>query len=81
MRHSWNLAKNTSNNCKHLSRIKKITLKLFGELKVKKPKRYGWVIGIREDKIDEYKRLHANAWPDVIVMGSGNYLGDVLSQH
>jgi len=29
-------------------------------------KRYGWIIGIREEKIDEYKKLHANVWPDVL---------------
>lgn len=31
-------------------------------------KRYGWIIGIREEKIDEYKKLHANVWPDVLDM-------------
>ena len=31
-------------------------------------KRYGWVIGLNEDKIDEYKRLHAAVWPDVLKM-------------
>lgn len=30
--------------------------------------RYGSVIGIKEEKIDEYKRLHANVWPDVLKM-------------
>ena len=29
-------------------------------------KRLGMVIGIKEDKIDEYKRLHAEVWPDVL---------------
>jgi L-rhamnose mutarotase len=28
--------------------------------------RYGMVIEIKQDKIEEYKRLHANAWPDVL---------------
>ena len=28
--------------------------------------RYGMVIGIKPDKIEEYKRLHANAWPGVL---------------
>ena len=28
--------------------------------------RMGMVIGIKPDKIDEYKRLHAAAWPDVL---------------
>ncbi len=30
--------------------------------------RYGWVIGLRPEKIDEYKRLHATAWPGVLRM-------------
>ena len=29
-------------------------------------KRMGQVIGIRPEKIDEYKRLHADAWPGVL---------------
>jgi L-rhamnose mutarotase len=31
-------------------------------------KRYGMVIGLNADKIDEYKRLHAAVWPDVLRM-------------
>lgn len=31
-------------------------------------KRYGSVIGVREEKIDEYKKLHAAVWPDVLKM-------------
>lgn len=31
-------------------------------------KRYGTVIGLREDRIAEYKRLHAAVWPDVLKM-------------
>jgi L-rhamnose mutarotase len=31
-------------------------------------KRYGSVIGLRPDKIDDYKRLHAAAWPAVLAM-------------
>lgn len=31
-------------------------------------KRYGMVIGVREDKIAEYKKLHAAVWPDVLIM-------------
>lgn len=30
--------------------------------------RYGSVVGLKEDKIDEYKRLHAAVWPDVLKM-------------
>lgn len=29
-------------------------------------KRMGMMIGIRPEKIDEYKRLHADAWPGVL---------------
>jgi len=28
--------------------------------------RFGMVIGIKENKLDEYKRLHAAVWPDVL---------------
>ncbi len=31
-------------------------------------KRYGMVIGLNEEKIEEYKRLHAAVWPDVLKM-------------
>src|SRR5215831_5968741 len=31
-------------------------------------KRYGMVIGLRPDKIDEYKKLHVAVWPDVLKM-------------
>jgi L-rhamnose mutarotase len=27
--------------------------------------RYGWVIQVKSEKLDEYKRLHANPWPEV----------------
>jgi L-rhamnose mutarotase len=30
--------------------------------------RYGWVIGVKDDKIDAYKKLHAAVWPDVLAM-------------
>jgi L-rhamnose mutarotase len=29
-------------------------------------KRYGMVIGLRPDRVAEYKRLHAAVWPDVL---------------
>ena len=35
------------------------------EPKPKKPQRYGSVIGLRAEKLDEYKRLHAAIWPEV----------------
>ena len=31
-------------------------------------KRYGMVIGLRPEKLEEYKRLHAAVWPDVLKM-------------
>jgi L-rhamnose mutarotase len=31
-------------------------------------KRYGMVIGLRPEKAEEYKRLHAAVWPDVLRM-------------
>jgi L-rhamnose mutarotase len=31
-------------------------------------KRYGQVIGVKREKLEEYKKLHAAAWPDVLKM-------------
>ena len=31
-------------------------------------KRFGSVIGLNEDKIDEYKKLHTDVWPGVLDM-------------
>ena len=31
-------------------------------------KRFGMVLGVKPEKIDEYKRLHAAVWPDVLKM-------------
>lgn len=31
-------------------------------------KRYGMIIKVRRDKLEEYKRLHADAWPGVLEM-------------
>lgn len=31
-------------------------------------KRYGQVITVKPEKLEEYKRLHANAWPGVLKM-------------
>ena len=30
--------------------------------------RYGQVIRVKPDKMEEYKRLHTNVWPDVLKM-------------
>ena len=27
--------------------------------------RYGWLIQVKAEKLDEYKRLHANPWPEI----------------
>lgn len=31
-------------------------------------KRYGSVIGVRPEKLEEYKKLHAAVWPEVLAM-------------
>jgi L-rhamnose mutarotase len=31
-------------------------------------KRYGTVIEVRKDKIEEYRKLHADAWPGILKM-------------
>ncbi len=31
-------------------------------------KRYGWVIGLKEEKIEEYKKMHAAVWPEILAM-------------
>jgi len=31
-------------------------------------KRYGSVIEVKEEKLEEYKKLHADVWPDVLAM-------------
>ncbi|MDH7569772.1 MAG: L-rhamnose mutarotase [Armatimonadota bacterium] len=30
--------------------------------------RYGMVIGVKEEKLEEYRRLHAAVWPEVLRM-------------
>ena len=32
---------------------------------ITKVKRYGWVIKVKPEKLEEYKKLHANPWPEV----------------
>ncbi len=29
-------------------------------------RRFGWVIGLNADRVEEYKRLHAAVWPEVL---------------
>ena len=31
-------------------------------------KRYGMIIGLQPDRVEEYKKLHAAVWPDVLRM-------------
>ena len=31
-------------------------------------KRYGQVIGVKQEKLEEYKTLHAAVWPDILKM-------------
>lgn len=31
-------------------------------------KRYGQVIGVKPEKLEEYKKLHAAVWPDILKM-------------
>lgn len=33
-----------------------------------KMKRYGMVIGVRTEKLEEYRKLHAAVWPEVLHM-------------
>jgi L-rhamnose mutarotase len=42
-----------------------VSISLSAEAPAKKPARYGSVIGVRPEKLDEYKRLHAAVWPTV----------------
>ena len=30
------------------------------------PQRYAWVTGLKPEKADYYRQLHANPWPSVI---------------
>ncbi len=41
---------------------------LFAGCAQQAPKRYGMVIQVRPEKLDEYKKLHAAAWPGVLKM-------------
>lgn len=49
-----------------------------------KVQRYGMVIGLKPEKIEEYKTLHANAWPGVLeqiekcnIRNYSIYLGEI----
>jgi len=41
---------------------------LFAGCAQQKVTRYGHVIGLRPEKLEEYKQLHANVWPGVLKM-------------
>jgi len=36
--------------------------------------RFGQVIGIKAEHLDEYKRLHATVWPEVLIQNYSIYL-------
>jgi len=38
------------------------------EIQSKKVRRFGWVIKVKPEKLEEYKVLHANPWPGVNAM-------------
>ena len=31
-------------------------------------KRYGQLIGVKSDRLEEYKKYHANIWPEILAM-------------
>jgi len=39
-------------------------------------RRYGSVIGVKAEKLEEYKRLHAAVWPDVLRMIAACHIRD-----
>ena len=39
-------------------------------------KRYGSVIGVKPEKLEEYKKLHADVWPAVLAMISECNIGN-----
>lgn len=43
-----------------------LTLVLGGCSSTTKVKRYGSVIGLKKEKIEEYNKLHAAVWPEVL---------------
>jgi L-rhamnose mutarotase len=43
-----------------------VVLALFGCAQPPQVRRYGMVIGLKPEKIAEYKDLHAHPWPEVI---------------
>ena len=48
--------------------VQKVPHKIEKNIKSKKMKRYGQVIGVNPEKLEEYKKLHAAAWPSVLKM-------------
>ena len=42
------------------------SLLFIGGCTVKRPQRYGMIIGIKKEKIDYYKKLHKNPWKGVL---------------
>jgi len=40
----------------------------MGQIRTQRVQRYGSVIGLRSEKLAEYKKLHAAVWPEVAKM-------------
>lgn len=45
------------------------------------PRRYGSVIGVHADKLEEYKRLHAAVWPEILKMISECHISNYSIFH
>jgi L-rhamnose mutarotase len=43
-------------------------MEFIPEWRYRTMKRHAWIIGVKKDMIDEYKRLHADVWPEVLDM-------------
>ena len=43
--------------------------------------RYGMIIKVRPEKLEEYMRLHANIWPDVLNLLKKADLGNISIYH
>lgn len=57
--------------------MKRILLALaltLGGCQAAAPQRYGMVIGLKEDQVQAYQELHANAWPGVLAQLDRSHL-------
>jgi L-rhamnose mutarotase len=53
-------------SCKEHKKSNEAQIKSENKEVATTPKRFGMVTGIKPDKIEYYKKLHANAWPAVL---------------